>query len=525
MLYVYDYSLFSDLRTNFPEKEMVTLTELYLKCSNLMDLEDTLDDSYYEEIQIVEITNQIRFSANDLFLETYIITLKEKLPNVNFAIQSLYVEELKVKFPLLFDEEDYLYEYVQEKNENSQLESSVFPIVVLLNYYSSTQNIGELSLEKQVISLAILMESANAYNISNILEQLEVSEVRYIDISTLVDKLKDQSNLVFDFQILLYSLIKSLSPKNNIKFVVSENLLSDAINMFPNLFQKGECIETVSKVEEITLMGKHETEALSRDLNALIDIITDKLIGHTDFKEKFKRNFINFQLLNKISERKILSILITGESGIGKTEFAKIVSKTLYPEEKLIKINFGNYSTEGALNSLIGSPLGYVGSEKGGELIEKIANSKSKVILIDEFEKATIGIFNFFYELLEDGKFTDRKGIEHNLDEYIIIFTSNMTEKLYLEIIPAALRSRFDIISQFVGLKKSQKTSYIDQISKDLSHKLLQEFSINIDLEIPEIKSKLYLLADLNNLREIKRGVQSIVTEEFQRISKKRISE
>ena len=104
-----------------------------------------------------------------------------------------------------------------------------------------------------------------------------------------------------------------------------------------------------------------------------------------------------------MNERKIFSIMLCGDSGIGKTEFAKITSEILFPNEPLIKINFGNYSTEGVLNSLIGSPLGYIGSEEGGELINKINTSGAKLILIDEFEKATPSVYNFFYELLEIG--------------------------------------------------------------------------------------------------------------------------
>lgn len=77
----------------------------------------------------------------------------------------------------------------------------------------------------------------------------------------------------------------------------------------------------------------------------------------------------------------------------------------------MIKINFGNYSDENALSSLIGSPRGYIGSNKG-ELSEKILKSKSKIILIDEFEKASKPVFNFFLELLEDGAFTDSLGRE-----------------------------------------------------------------------------------------------------------------
>ena len=69
--------------------------------------------------------------------------------------------------------------------------------------------------------------------------------------------------------------------------------------------------------------------------------------------------------------------------------------------------------------------------------------------MIDEFEKATPSVFNFFYELLEDGSFTDRHGIVHDLSGYMIIFTSNMTPEYFTQHIPNSLKSRFDLTSDF----------------------------------------------------------------------------
>ena len=205
--------------------------------------------------------------------------------------------------------------------------------------------------------------------------------------------------------------------------------------------------------------------------------------------------------------------MICGESGIGKTEFAKIVSKKLYPDEELIKINFGNYSTEGVLNSLIGSPLGYVGSEEGGELINKIEKSKSKVILIDEFEKATKSVYNFFYELLEDGVFTDRHGKKHDLNGYMIVFTSNMHQEIYQDHIPDSLKSRFDMVYYFVGVPKQDKLIFIH----DSAIKLIDKLKINFGREVNFscIKDDLEALAVYNNLRDIKRKVEDIVFQEF----------
>lgn len=196
------------------------------------------------------------------------------------------------------------------------------------------------------------------------------------------------------------------------------------------------------------------------------------------YEEKLKAINLYFKYesyvaaLNELGERKILSIFICGKSGIGKTEFAKILSKNMYPNESLIKINFGNYSTEGVLNSLIGSPLGHVGSEEGGELINKINTSRSKVILIDEFEKANPSVYNFFYELLEDGKFTDRHGIEHDLDGYIIVFTSNINKGQYANFIPDSLKSRFDMVYEFGEIKESEKRLFIDRTAESLISRL-----------------------------------------------------
>ena len=71
------------------------------------------------------------------------------------------------------------------------------------------------------------------------------------------------------------------------------------------------------------------------------------------------------------------------------------------------------------MNSLIGSPRGYIGSESG-ELFEKVKNTDVGILLIDEFEKANPKVFNFFLEMLETGVATNSLGEELVLDGFII---------------------------------------------------------------------------------------------------------
>lgn len=250
------------------------------------------------------------------------------------------------------------------------------------------------------------------------------------------------------------------------------------------------------------------------EINDKVQKAVDKLVGHSSFKADFVKKYENYKLLEKISVRKIFSVFLIGESGIGKTEFAKILSKSLYPNGELIKINFGNYSTEGVLNSLIGSPLGYIGSDEGGELIKKINSSKSKIILIDEFEKATPSVFNFFYELLEDGSFTDRHGIVHDLSGYMIIFTSNMTPEYFTQHIPNSLKSRFDLTSDFQIPNIEEKQLFIKEETNILVKKLTEYFKVSYKVT-EELMEKILKLSSEDNLRHIKRLLQDIITKDF----------
>ncbi|EJC3746412.1 ATP-dependent Clp protease ATP-binding subunit, partial [Enterococcus faecium] len=315
---------------------------------------------------------------------------------------------------------------------------------------------------------------------------------------------------VRDYGALQYEILfRKIMKLKSISFTIEDSFKEHAMEIFPLLFETTKDIF----VESSDIFDEKQSKSEEKNYNEILNSITSKLIGHEEFKKDFRRNFLKFSYLKELKQRKILSILICGESGVGKTEFAKITSEAIYPGDSLIKINFGNYSTEGVLNSLIGSPIGYVGSEEGGELINKMVSSNSKVILIDEFEKATPSVYNFFYELLEDGKFTDRHGKEHDLDGYIIIFTSNMTEKQYKECIPDSLKSRFDMTYSFNYLTAEERLEYINKTAVALILELNKKY--NVDLNLSCLSPNLEKLVENNNLRNIKRQVEDIIFNDF----------
>ncbi|MBE6164099.1 MAG: ATP-dependent Clp protease ATP-binding subunit [Streptococcus gallolyticus] len=314
----------------------------------------------------------------------------------------------------------------------------------------------------------------------------------------------------------LYSTIKNYFSEAI--FCINSVKYEEVIREIPLIFEQEEIEFECSLNRENKAQSINESEEnidrKEKDIGESLENVFENIIGHNQFKNEFMRKYLNFQMLQKLSVRKIFSVFLIGESGIGKTEFAKVLSKELYPNEELIKINFGNYSTEGVLNSLIGSPLGYIGSDEGGELITKLQNSRSKIILIDEFEKATHSVFNFFYELLEDGRFTDRHGKSHDLTGYTIIFTSNMTADYYLKHIPGSLHSRFDLLSEFKIPSRDLKIDFIHEQSQKLVEKINGTFKTSYSID-DVTWEKLNGLAEQNNLRSIAKQLQDLIVESY----------
>lgn len=363
-------------------------------------------------------------------------------------------------------------------------------------------------------------------------KKIDITHILSHDFTNLVE-LEDICSEVYPFNNLVIDLSALMNPSayNSLYIGKIFHLLDRAFNSpifwlnkskyeimlkeLPLLFDETAINEDFAnpKVQKLNLDEVAKDYSVN-EINDKVQKAVDKLVGHSLFKADFVKKYKNYKLLEKISVRKIFSVFLIGESGIGKTEFAKILSKSLYPNGELIKINFGNYSTEGVLNSLIGSPLGYIGSDEGGELIKKINSSKSKIILIDEFEKATPSVFNFFYELLEDGSFTDRHGIVHDLSGYMIIFTSNMTPEYFTQHIPNSLKSRFDLTSDFQIPSIEEKQLFIKVETNILVNKLTEYFKVSYKVT-EELMEKILKLSSEDNLRHIKRLLQDIITKDF----------
>jgi len=311
----------------------------------------------------------------------------------------------------------------------------------------------------------------------------------YIDITNLYKSTQDNP-------LSVEKVISEVNKNKNWHIIINYNSLTRFRSDF------GQYIDDVIPINNIYKNDDESDADFSNLTNEQIEKLEknleEKLYGHKQFKNDLVRYIKNYSILYNLGEIKIMSLLICGDSGIGKTELARIIHETFYKDSKIIKINLGNYKTQGALNSLIGSPKGYYGSERGGELSNKIKNSDSKVILIDEFEKADNDIFNFFYELLEDGKFTDLNENEFDLRGYLIIFTTNLSENNYKKVIPEPLLSRFTMKALFQQLDYPTKNKYVRDKAEKLVNTYNEKYNKNINYH------DVIKLIDENKIKTIK---------------------
>lgn len=367
----------------------------------------------------------------------------------------------------------------------------------IIIYSYTSERLKEFKSEKKDNDIIITALNIIEKDVDN--SELTDDKNIYIDVTNLYRSATD--NL-----LNVESLINQVSKNDNWHIIINSNSLTRFNSDF------GQFIDSVIPINNIYRGDNEFTADFSNlsdeNISLLKTNLKEKLYGHDEFKEELINQIKNYSILYNLGEIKIMSLLICGDSGIGKTELSRIIHETFYSESKMIKINLGNYKTGGSLNSLIGSPKGYYGSERGGELSNKIKNSDSKVILIDEFEKADTDIFNFFYELLEDGKFTDLNENEYDLNGYLIIFTTNLDEKNYKEKLPAPLLSRFTMKALFEPLDIETKIEYVKDKTKKLVELYNEKYDKNIDYNNVMMLINFKNIVSIKNFRYLNRMVQ-----------------
>ncbi|MCK9474479.1 MAG: AAA family ATPase [Candidatus Muirbacterium halophilum] len=124
------------------------------------------------------------------------------------------------------------------------------------------------------------------------------------------------------------------------------------------------------------------------------------------------------------------NLLFIGPSGVGKTEMSRAIAEFVKKHEPqcsgFLKIDCSEYNEKHEYSKLIGSPPGYVGSDKEGFLTGFVRKIPNSVILFDEIEKANISLHNLLLQIMDEGVISDNVGKKVDFTNTYIIMTSNV---------------------------------------------------------------------------------------------------
>lgn len=267
-----------------------------------------------------------------------------------------------------------------------------------------------------------------------------VQKQKYEEAAKLRD---DEKQLEKDLAIAQENWEKEV--KDN-RIVVTEENVADVVSMMTGI--------PVNRIaeKEITKLAN------------LPQLIKGKVIGQDEAVTKIAKAIQRNRAGLKDPNRPIGSFIFLGQTGVGKTQLAKVIAKEMFDsEDALIRIDMSEYMEKFAISRLVGAPPGYVGYEEGGQLTEKIRRKPYSVILFDEIEKAHPDVFNMLLQVLDDGHLTDSLGRKVDFRNTIIIMTSNIGARQLKD------------FGQGVGFGTTARMEQSDQNSKSVIENALKK--------------------------------------------------
>ncbi|TVR18992.1 MAG: ATP-dependent Clp protease ATP-binding subunit [Anaerolineaceae bacterium] len=160
---------------------------------------------------------------------------------------------------------------------------------------------------------------------------------------------------------------------------------------------------------------------------SMVEHLQERVIGQDEAVIAVSRAIKTARVGLKDPKRPIGAFLFLGPTGVGKTELARVLAEFMFgTESAMLALDMSEFKDESSLNRLLGSPSGYIDSESGGQLTERVRRQPYIIVLFDEVEKAHPRIMDILLQMIEEGRLTDGRGNPTAFNEAVIILTSNL---------------------------------------------------------------------------------------------------
>ena len=202
--------------------------------------------------------------------------------------------------------------------------------------------------------------------------------------------------------------------------------------------------------KEIEYLGTDYPNLSREKLKEVYTNIDADILGQYSCKKQIISGM--YRLITKKSTKPVV-LMLYGPSGVGKTESAKSISKTMGGE--LLRIQFSMMQTAEAYNYVFGA------EHSKESFARDMISRESNVILIDEFDKVNPAFYNAFYELFDEGRYVDTN-YDVDLGQAIFLLTCNFaSEEEIKRVLGPAMFSRIGCCIAYEELSTEQKQNIV----------------------------------------------------------------
>ena len=314
-----------------------------------------------------------------------------------------------------------------------------------------------------------LDEAGSHVHISNIVVPKEI-----LDIELSIANVKEEKNKVIKSQRYEdAALLRDKEKKLNESLDKARLIWEEDQKKHKQIVTEEHVAQVVSMITGIPLqkISTNENAKLSKMGSALKGTV----IGQDEAINKITKSIQRSRIGLADPNKPIFVGMLIGNSGVGKTELAKQLTKYMFEsDDSLIRLDMSEFMDKISSAKLIGSSAGYVGYEEGSVFLNKVRTKPYSVILLDEIEKAHPDIFNMFLQVFDDGQMTDSHGRKVSFKNTVILMTSNVGTK--------ELRDFGAGVGFSTKTKEEKKIDNVkDKLEKELKRKFPPEFINRLD--------------------------------------------
>lgn len=250
-----------------------------------------------------------------------------------------------------------------------------------------------------------------------------------------------------------------------------------------------------------------EATCLIDPVRPLAESLQRRIVGQDEAVQTLICSYARLLAGLRDSSRPLLTALLLGPTGVGKTETARAFAHTLFGwDQAMTRVNCEEYAHGHEISKLLGSPPSYVGSDiepllsqrrvdephrqaqeaigskskEEGVLADRIfkleANQLLSIILFDEIEKAHPTVWSALLGILEEGKLTLGSNSTTDFSRSIILMTSNVGSREISELLehrPIGFHSETDHADPDA---RSVKEAALTAARKLFPHEFLNRF-------------------------------------------------